>query len=563
MCTAAAPASAPDALRMLHAGLALIRSAAGHLAADPAAAADLPAETLGEGLQALECADAAGAAARGRLLEAFDAQDGHVADGQRTARTWLVHVTGVTRGQAGEHRAVQALARDHPVLLAGLAEGVVLTKSVALQVARWTRAIPEEYREEAEKLVVEAARAGADLRGLAAICAEIRYRTAQADPDDDNDKDLDRGVSFDTTFDGAGVLRGDLTPECAAMVQAVLDALSAPDGGGDLRTRPQRYHDALAEAMRRLLSSGLLPKRAGQPVKALVHISFADLCELDADSALQQKWITGYRARWAAHRAAASVRTGDGGAWLEGDKARAIACDAMIIPVVTGDIDPGAVEELIALCVRFHCLRTGTPGPADLPVSTSTPGPAGSTATPDGAADGSPGTGDDVAVPAGLIGSTARQAAQAAAVADALAELEQQILGKILQVVSGPGGAASFLRRTLLGQGLNGPSLPLDVGQTDDIPVHLRRLVALRDQGCQHPGGCDQPASGCEPHHVVHRADGGRTSLDNLKDQCWWHHHVLLHQLGWKLTAYPDGTSQVTSPAGKIIRSHSAPPRPG
>jgi hypothetical protein len=70
-----------------------------------------------------------------------------------------------------------------------------------------------------------------------------------------------------------------------------------------------------------------------------------------------------------------------------------------------------------------------------------------------------------------------------------LAELEHQILRKILQVVSGPGGAASFLRRQLLGKGLNGPSLPLDVGQTDDIPVHLRRLVALRDQGCQYPGG--------------------------------------------------------------------------
>jgi hypothetical protein len=34
------------------------------------------------------------------------------------------------------------------------------------------------------------------------------------------------------------------------MVQAVLDALAAPAGGGDLRTRAQRYHDALAEAMR-------------------------------------------------------------------------------------------------------------------------------------------------------------------------------------------------------------------------------------------------------------------------------------------------------------------------
>jgi hypothetical protein len=32
------------------------------------------------------------------------------------------------------------------------------------------------------------------------------------------------------------------------MVTAVLDALSAPEGGGDLRTHPQRYHDALAEA---------------------------------------------------------------------------------------------------------------------------------------------------------------------------------------------------------------------------------------------------------------------------------------------------------------------------
>jgi hypothetical protein len=130
-------------------------------------------------------------------------------------------------------------------------------------------------------------------------------------------------------------------------------------------------------------------------------------------------------------------------------------------------------------------------------------------------------------------------------------------------VVSGPGGVASFLRRTMLGKGLNGPSLPLDVGQTDEIPVHLRRLVTLRDQTCQHPGGCDRPAAQTEPHHVVHRADGGPTSLINLKNYCWWHHHVLLHELGWRLTVHPDGTSQVTSPDGKTIHSHSPPPRPG
>ena len=145
--------------------------------------------------------------------------------------------------------------------------------------------------------------------------------------------------------------------ECAAMVRAVLDALSAPSGAGDLRSWPERYHDALEEAMRRLLASDLLPARAGQPVKALVHISVADLCQLDADSALQDKWIAGYRARWAAHRAAASVATGDGGAWLDGDAARAVACDAMIVPVVTGDVDPAAVEDLIAACVHYDRIR--------------------------------------------------------------------------------------------------------------------------------------------------------------------------------------------------------------
>jgi hypothetical protein len=147
-------------------------------------------------------------AVRGWMLQVFDAQDGHLADGQRTTRTWLVHSTRVTKGQAAEYQAIQALARDHRVLLAALAEGCVLTKSVAFQLARWTRPIPAEYRGKAEEILVAAARAGADLRSLAAICAEIRAYTAQPDPD----PRLDRGVSLDTTFEGTGVIHGDLTP---------------------------------------------------------------------------------------------------------------------------------------------------------------------------------------------------------------------------------------------------------------------------------------------------------------------------------------------------------------
>src|SRR5580704_17688331 len=419
MCTTRVPATAAEALGMLESALGMQESALRFLAAQDAAS--LPAQAAADQLRALERNDAVQAAVRGRLLVVFDAQDGHLADGQRSTRTWLVHSLRVTRGQAAEYLAVQALARGHRVLHAALAEGWVLTTSEALQLARWTRAIPEAYRAEAEEILVAAARAGVDLRGLAAICAEIRARTAQPDPDNDDDPGLDRGVSLDTTFDGAGVVHGDLTPGCAAMVQAVLDALSAPEGGGDLRTRPQRYHDALAEAMKRLLASDLLPQRAGQPVKALVHIYFAELREMDHDGILQDKWIAEYRAQWAAHRAANSVSTGDGGAWLDGDAARAIAFDAMIIPVVTGDIDPGPVEELIALCVGYHLLRTqaaaadrdatdaaGTPGPQDAPATTQD-----RSSTQDAPDAGA-------AVPAGLTGTTARHAEVTAAAADAL-----------------------------------------------------------------------------------------------------------------------------------------------
>jgi Domain of unknown function (DUF222) len=48
------------------------------------------------------------------------------------------------------------------------------------------------------------------------------------------------------------VLAGDLTPECAAVLAAVLESLSAPRGAQDTRSHAQRYHDALEEGLRRL-----------------------------------------------------------------------------------------------------------------------------------------------------------------------------------------------------------------------------------------------------------------------------------------------------------------------
>ena len=126
--------------------------------------------------------------------------------------------------------------------------------------------------------------------------------------------------------------------------------------------------------MRRLVAAGLLPERAGQPVKVIAHISLADLMVLDGSSALQQEWTANVRAAWAARRAAASAGGGDGGAWLDGGAAAAMACDAAMSPVVTGEVNPAALDDLVRLCVDLDRLRrhgtssqtgTGRGGPDD------------------------------------------------------------------------------------------------------------------------------------------------------------------------------------------------------
>ena len=271
----------------------------------------------------------------------------------------------------------------------------------------------------------------------------------------------DRSVRLEATFDGAGVLNGDLTPDCAAVVGAVLDALSAPAGAEDTRTHAQRCHDALQEAMRRLIAADLLPERAGQPVKAWVHISLADLLVLDGSLALLEEWTSQVRARWAGHRAEASAGGSDGGAWLDGDAADAMTCDAAMAPIVTGDVNPDALDDLVRLCVQLDRLRHHPR--AD---GTGTSGTSG-----DGEQD-APGQ------------DTAR----------AWEAIERAIIGKAVDLLSGPGGLASFLRRRQLGARLGGPSLPLDIGYSETIPAGIRNAVILRDKHCQWAGKCNQPA---------------------------------------------------------------------
>ena len=69
-----------------------------------------------------------------------------------------------------------------------------------------------------------------------------------------------------------------------------------------------------------------------------------------------------------------------------------------------------------------------------------------------------------------------------------------------------------------------GRSEVLDVGRaTRTIPPAVWRALVARDGGCSHPS-CDRPPQWCDAHHIVHWADGGTTSLDNLQLLCRRHH---------------------------------------
>jgi hypothetical protein len=103
-----------------------------------------------------------------------------------------------------------------------------------------------------------------------------------------------------------------------------------------------------------------------------------------------------------------------------------------------------------------------------------------------------------------------------------------------------------------------GRSLPLDVGRrTSVVPSGLHRAVELRDGGCRFPR-CTRPHSWCDPHHIRHWADGGKTALDNLVLLCR-PHHTLVHEGGFGLKMV-EGKPMFRRPDGSPIEEGRAPP---
>ena len=298
-------------------------------------AAELDAAACGSVLRSLGEIEAKFTAAHASVLARFDAADAHDSDGYGNSAAWLMAMTDMTRPDARTKVRRMRLLRDHPAMAGALADADI-SKSQALAIAEWTKKLPAELRAETITILVQAAQAGAsldDLRMIAGVALE-KWRASR--PDADEDGFDDRYVQAATTFGGAGVIRGNLTPECAAAVQAVLEALGKKAGAEDPRTEGQRFHDALQAGCELLIGAKMVPDRAGADTHVAVHIPFPELRQRPGAPEAEEVWLRG--------------AAGEPG-YLTGKDAEAAACDAVAEPVVTGHADMRVVDKIIALAL--------------------------------------------------------------------------------------------------------------------------------------------------------------------------------------------------------------------
>jgi hypothetical protein len=533
VCTDADELSVAAALRVMDAALDFLNGPG---------VRDIEAAGLGEVLAALAGLSGKFAAARAAVLARFDAARGHSADGYGSSAAWLAARGRTTRRAAGaEVRRMRQLAA-HPVVAAAVARGE-LSAEWAAEIAGWTRRLPPEWRDDIDTLLVDTAAAGASLEDLAVIAqaAYEKWRSQRPDPDDPDDGFDDRYLKLGTTIDGAGRVGGNLTPECAAALQAVLEALGKTAGPEDDRTEAQRRHDALQLACQLLLRADLAPDRAGADARLDAVISLRELLALPGASDLVEDWL-----------AALAGQPG----YLAGKDAEVAACDAVITPVVTGSPDITVVDQMIGIMLAYLDQEwDGDPGDGDDAGSPAAAGQAGP-----GTTDSSPCTADrgDTGTGMGTASGTAATRSRALS-PEAWQALRYAIARLAVDLVSGPDRLAALLRRGLLDAPYTSKSVVLDIGVSDSIPGPIRRAVQLRARGhCEWPG-CGKQAVYCDLHHLRHRADGGATSVGNCVLLCQFHHDVCIHRRGWRLVLHPDATTTAYGPDAQVLHSHAPP----
>ena len=152
-------------------------------------------------------------------------------------------------------------------------------------------------------------------------------------------RDRVRGLHLFQRADGSGNVQGDLTAPCMEALLVVMDSLAAPrpasDGVSDTRSAAARHHDALLDALNRLLVDGGLPMTGGVSATILLTMtedSVREQAQNASDGSSAANADSGHD--HIAHRPDRQlVRLGHG-ALISLAMALKIATDAQIIPII-------------------------------------------------------------------------------------------------------------------------------------------------------------------------------------------------------------------------------------
>jgi hypothetical protein len=275
-------------------------------------------------------------AARLRLVAAVDERQAFKVDGCRDAASWLAWKAGDRRGAAHREVELAAAVAAMPAVEAGLAEGS-LSKAKAVELARAVHADDDDQQD-----LVAAA--------TALSVEEVARRVDRWQLEHQPAGEVVEALHVTPTA-GGGRLDATLDAEGLEWVQVAVDTAAEQVGAKDLPWERRRAKGLVAVCRYFLDHAHLPTRRAGRPTVVVT---------LDIDTL--------------AARAGGVARL-DSGAYLRGEVARRLACDAGVIRLITDPhsmpLDVGRQTRTVspaqarAVIHRDgHCRYTGCRAPA-------------------------------------------------------------------------------------------------------------------------------------------------------------------------------------------------------
>jgi len=294
---------------------------------------ELPAETMGEDLKALEGIVNQVQAESARRLRHFDRGRGYTASGALSAASWLHWQCRVSGAVAFQRLNLARRLEKLPGTAQAFSQGSISERHAAL-IAMTSEHCGTGWGEAAESSLVAKARNG-DPFELRNACLRMRHRL---EPEgvlrEAKDLHEQRNLHLSQSLDGVFFLDGLLDPEGGATLQSALDSLMGPPSPGDGRTASQRRADAAVEMARRLLDGGQLPQRAGQKPHLLVNVDLSTLSKQPDSEAATLEWAQP----------------------IPAETARRLACDCSVTPILQGveshQVEVGRATRVISPSMR-------------------------------------------------------------------------------------------------------------------------------------------------------------------------------------------------------------------